>query len=314
MKQKTVRKIKRKLLRPSSLVVVVLAVLISVSYILDKTGVWDRALESVGVSKASVVEGTGVDDNSVLTVYFIDVGQGDCTLFVTGEYSMLIDCGEAQYSGTVINQIQNLGIQTLTYIVATHAHSDHIGGMADIISEIGSEHIIISEPSDSSSETNTYENFLDAVQSSGSEIILAQPEYTFSVGEMICEILAPFNVSSSEENNNSIVMYTVFGETSFLVTGDAEKQVENEVIQAYPDLSVNILRVGHHGSKTSTSEEFLSSLSPETAIISVGAGNSYGHPADETLDLLSEYNVKCYRTDTSGTITVTCDGMGYTVA
>ncbi len=288
---------------------ITIVVLIIASFVLDKAGVWDVALARLnGVSSAGTSNGI-----ETLNVYFTDVGQGDCTLFVNDTYSMLVDCGEAEYADVVIKEINSFDIETLTYIVVTHAHSDHMGGMAQIIEEIGAQYIIISEPSQSSAEGTMYENFLDAAESSGAQIIISEPEYTFSIGNLKCEILAPFNVSSSNENNNSIVMYCTFGSTSFLMTGDAETEVEKQIIKAYPDLRADILKIGHHGSKTSTSEDFLKLISPDTAVISVGAGNSYGHPTSEILNRLYEYNVGYYRTDTSGTITITCTLDTYNV-
>lgn len=255
---------------------------------------------------------TASSENSLLDAYFIDVGQGDCTLFISGSESMLIDCGEKEYSQHVINSVRNYGITQLDYVVVTHAHSDHMGGMADILDAIPTENIIISEPCENSAATNIYGNFLDAADRSNADIILAEPDYTFSLGEAECRILAPFNVSSTEENDNSVIMHITAGTTSFLMTGDTEKKTEKELIKQYPDLSATILKVAHHGSTSSSGKDFIKQISPETAIISVGE-NSYGHPKEEVLKTLDNYSVSYLRTDKNGTIHINCSADGYSI-
>ncbi len=255
---------------------------------------------------------TAVSDDAVLDAYFIDVGQGDCTLFISGSESMLIDCGEKEYSQHVINSVRSYGITQLDYVVVTHAHSDHMGGMADILDAIPTESIIISEPCENSASTSVYGNFLDAADRSNADIILAKPDYTFSLGEAECRILAPFNVSSTEENDNSVIMHITAGTTSFLMTGDTEKKTEKELIKQYPDLSATILKVAHHGSTSSSGKDFIKHISPETAIISVGE-NSYGHPKEEVLKTLDNYSVSYLRTDKNGTIHINCSEDGYSI-
>ncbi len=271
----------------------------------------------------AVVEGTGITDNSpasntaegqLLTAHFIDVGQGDCTLFISGDETMLIDCGEREYADTVINDLKSYGVNELDYVVVTHAHSDHMGGMADILDAVPTENIIFSEPSEKSSGTKTYGDFLDAADRSGADIIIAEPDYTFSLGNAECRILAPFNVSDEEENNNSVVMHITAGTTSFLMTGDAEKAVEKEIIKNYPNLRTTVLKVGHHGSKTSSHDKFVSMLRSEIAVIPVGADNSYNHPTDTVLQTLDKYNLSTYRTDIDGTITINCFADNYTIS
>lgn len=293
------------------LIAIVAAVLVFLaSVIAEQTGIWDDALDTVADNQFAASD---IDaDGTVLDVHFIDVGQGDCSLFVSDGKTMLVDCGESENADTVIQTISDMGIETLDYAVITHAHSDHMGAMADVITEIGVENILLSQPCDDSSETATYESFMDAADASGANIILAQPDYTFTVGYAQCTVLAPSEVSSNE-NNNSIVMHVSAGETSFLLTGDAEKKVEKEIMEKYPNLTATILKVGHHGSSTSSYGEFIEQISPETAIIQCGLNNSYGHPHEETVSTLKDLNITYYQSDIHGDITVSCTADGYSV-
>lgn len=290
-------------------IIIIVAVLAVIFGILEKSGVIDKLNNSISFD-SSVSQNDGI----LLTAHFIDIGQGDCTLFISGDETMLIDCGEKEYADTVIHDIQSYGVTELDYVVVSHAHSDHMGCMADVLDAFPTENIIFSEPSEKSSGTKTYGEFLDAADRCGADIIIAEPDYTFSFGNAECTILAPFNLSDEEENNNSVVMYITAGTTSFLMTGDAEKAVEKEIIEKYPNLNATILKVGHHGSKTSSHDKFISMLRSETAVISVGSGNNYGHPTETVLNTLDKYNIACYRTDHDGTVTVNCFADSYTVS
>lgn len=291
-------------------VIALIAVIVLIcTFVADKTGLTDSVNEYASPDYTAEEKG-----EALMTAHFIDVGQGDCTLFISGEETMLVDSGEAEYANTVIRELKSLGVTELTYAVASHAHSDHMGGMAEIITEFPTENIIISEPCEDNAGTQMYEEFLDAIDESGADVILAKPSYTFSLGSAECKILAPFNVDSSEENNNSVIMHMIAGTTSFLLTGDAEKAVEKDLISAYPNLRATVLKVGHHGSKTSSSEDFIGMLNCETAVISVGEDNNYGHPTEQVLSVLEENEINCYRTDTAGTVTVTCFRTNYSVS
>lgn len=291
-------------------IIALIAIIVLIgSFAAEKLGITDAVNEYASPDYSDSASG-----ETVMTAHFIDVGQGDCTVFISGEETMLVDSGEAEYADTVISALESYGVTKLTYAVATHAHSDHMGGMYDILEAIPTENIIISEPCEDNAGTAVYEKFLDAANNSDADIILAEPSYTFSLGEAECKIIAPFNVDSSEENNNSVIMHITAGTTSFLLTGDAEKAVEKQLISAYPNLRATILKVGHHGSKTSSSEEFVEMLDCEAAVISVGEDNSYGHPTQQVLTTLEENDIACYRTDLSGTVTVSCRKTGYSVS
>ena len=296
-------------------------VIVIISLILNKNGTMDSMLDDAAQTTTKQTSADTADmtttepavSGNLLDAYFIDIGQGDCALLVSDGMSMLIDSGEDEYADEVIRTVSDYGISTLDYVVVTHAHSDHMGSMADVISAIDVKNIIISEPCEDSSLTATYEKFIDAMEASSAAIILAEPDYTFSFGKADCTILSPFNVDSSNENNNSVVMHVTAGETSFLLTGDMEKSVEKQIMENYPLLDIDILKVGHHGSSTSSYKKFIAQISPEVAVISCGLNNRYNHPSEKTLETLDENNVKYYRTDICGTVSVHCTQDGYTL-
>lgn len=293
-----------------------LVIALIVAVILGSCGMSEKTDDTAapGHNNSDSTVTTTKADEKLMTAHFIDVGQGDCTLFISGDETMLIDCGEEKYSDTVIRDLQSYGVTELDYVVVTHAHSDHMGGMADILNTVPTQTIIFSEPSEKSSGTKTYGEFLTAADECGADIIIAEPDYTFSFGNAECRILAPFEVSEKEENDNSVVMYITAGATSFLMTGDAEKAVEKDIIANYPDLRATIIKVGHHGSKTSSHKDFISMLGCETAVISVGEDNRYNHPSDETLVTLTDNNIEYYRTDLEGTVTVECFADNYKIS
>lgn len=241
------------------------------------------------------VEGT-------LKANFIDVGQGDSEfLELPDGKTMLIDAGEESESATVAGYIKDKGYTKIDYVIATHPHSDHIGGLPGIISsfEIGE----VWAPK-VQHDTQTFESFLDSVSNKGLSINTATAGKTiYDANGCKIEILSPSeNASFDDLNDWSVILKVTFGEKTFLFTGDAG----TNVISSSNPGDIDVLKVGHHGSDTSTTSGLISSLSPSYAVISCGAGNSYGHPDQSTLDALN--GVELYRTDTDGTIVATCDG------
>lgn len=296
--------------RRNAIIYLILIVFLAiVSVIFEKTGIWDRIDSHITDSQYTELK----DGEVAAEVHFIDVGQGDCTLIVSQNKTMLIDSGEAEYADTVLETFSDLGIVYLDYAVVSHAHSDHMGGMAEILDNISTGNVILSQPSDENGETKMYQDFLDSVEKSKAKVIIAEPDYTFTLGATVCRILSPFNVSSSEENNNSIVMHLTAGTTSFLMTGDAEKTVETEILNHYDDIKATVLKVGHHGSNTSSSKDFLEAVNPKVTVIPVGADNKYGHPTEKTMNNLKKYTDEIYRTDKNGTVTFICTKDGFTV-
>lgn len=243
------------------------------------------------------------------SVHFIDVGQGDCSLVLSGGKSLLIDAGENGHETKVINYLRSQGVEKLDYIIATHQHSDHIGGLPEVIEEFGAYNIIMPRLTKELTPTNkTYTAFLNAVKESGAKVISAKPGAVYTLGEAEFEILGPVSNNTDDLNNMSVVARLVCGGKSFLFTGDAEKSEEAEIIENGASLNCDVLKVGHHGSKTSSGVDFLSAVSPEICVIMCGKDNDYGHPHSQILNRIDEYADTVYRTDICGDIVMTLDG------
>ncbi len=240
-----------------------------------------------------------------LKVHFIDVGQGDCILIEDGTSAMLIDAGNPENGPDIVSYIKNLGIEKLNFVLATHPHADHIGGMADVINAFDVEKIIMPKATHT---TRTFENLLLTIQNKGLKITAPIPGTEYKLGNASFTILAPNSSSYTNLNDYSVVVRLTYGSTSFLFTGDAEQTSEKEILAKGYNIKSDVLKVGHHGSKTSTTTRFLDAVSPRYAVMCVGANNQYGHPAPETLSKLAERGIKVYRTDEAGTIIATSDG------
>lgn len=246
-----------------------------------------------------------------LKVSFIDVGQADSILIQTpGGKNMLIDAGNNDDGSKVVSYLQNMGITQLDIIAGTHPHEDHIGGLDTIINMFKIGKIYMPKVT---STTQTFKNVITAINNKGMTITTPIPGTTVDLDpDVNLEILAPNGGSYEDLNNYSIVFKLTYGSKSFLFTGDAEGISENEMLSKGYNLKADVLKVGHHGSNSSTTNEFLSAVSPRYAVISVGKDNSYGHPAQTTLDKLKNAGVNVYRTDISGNIVAICDGTNIT--
>lgn len=254
-------------------------------------------------------EGTTVTADGELAVHFIDIGQGDAILlrFPTGE-NMLIDTGDRDGSNTLVKYLEAQSIKTLDYLVLTHAHSDHIGEAYDVLSNFKVKNLWMSSKT---STTKTYLNILEKAEELGLEIDTPFRGEKYKVGEGQFTILSPVDGENYEDiNDSSIVMKFEYGSFSIMFTGDAESPAEESILSAYgaSALRCDILKCGHHGSSSSTSDAFLDAVSPKYAVISCGTGNSYGHPHKETMMKLNAKGLEILRTDTQGTIVVTTDG------
>ncbi len=252
-------------------------------------------------------------DYGSFSVHFIDVGQGDCSLIKTDKGNMLIDAGENGNENYVLNYLKKHGVTELEYFVATHPHSDHIGGAAEVLDNIKVKNIIMPNISESNlPNTKTYENMLTSIKESGAKVIAAKPGKTYTFGDVSFTVLAPFE-QDENLNNMSVALKLSCGEYSFMFTGDAEKEVEEQILNGGADLSADVFKLAHHGSSTSNTIEFLEAVSPEYAVISCSADNKYGHPHDETIDSLEKLGIDYYSTYKSGNIIFGIDESGLNV-
>lgn len=287
--------------------VVIAAAVISVSEMQDGSlPTWDVLYGTAGLTEPQ----TEPSQNN-LTVHFIDVGQGDSILVQTPQENMLIDAGDNTQKKNLLVYLEEYGVTALDYAVATHPHSDHIGSMDDVLQALPVRSILMPRLSESNTPSNSsYQNFLTAVQQSGAKVIAAKPGMTFSMGQAEFTVLGP--VSQAENiNNMSVILRLDWGETSFLFTGDAETAEEKEILNGeYADyLEADVLKLGHHGSTSSSSKKFLQAVEPTYGIISCGVDNDYGHPHRETLDKAEKLGIQILRTDEMGSIRFTSDGQ-----
>ena len=257
-------------------------------------------------------EGTESNDNNAsasvngeLKVHFIDVGQADSILIENkGEY-MLIDTGNNADSDLVVNYIKDKNIKNLKYVVGTHPHEDHIGGLDKVIDNFNIGTLYMPKVT---ATTKAFKDVVASAKSKNLKFTTPNVGEKFTLGDSTCTIFAPNSESYEDMNDYSIVIKLEYGSTSFLFTGDAEAESEKEILDKKFDLKSTVLKVGHHGSHTSTSDEFLNQVNPTYGVIMVGQDNDYGHPRQNVMDRLKNKGIKVYRTDEQGTIIATSDG------
>lgn len=262
--------------------------------------------EHFSESKSALTNGTA-------EVCFVDTGQSDCILIRTDAAAVLIDAGEVGCEEAVCSAIKSRGIKTLDLVVATHPHSDHIGSMAAVFKEFSVKRLLIPDiPEEYLPETPLYDAVLNAAEGEdGCTVIRAEPKMSFYLGSgAALEVLGPVDCYFDDMNNWSVVTKFTFGETAFLFTGDMESAAELDLIASGADLSCDVLKCGHHGSRTSTTEELLNAASPRYAVFLCGTGNVHGHPHQSTKSALKRRGVRTFRTDLDGTVSMITDGKG----
>ena len=245
-------------------------------------------------------------EDSGLTVYFLDVGQADAAVVICDDEVLMIDGGNVADSSLIYSYLTNtLGLEHIDYMIGTHAHEDHIGGLSAALNActVGTVYSSVTDY-----DSDAFQNFRRYAEDRGVALTVPDVGDTFDVGEAEVEFLAPV-YDYDNVNDQSIVVRIEYGDTSFLFTGDAEWDSEHDMIDNGANLSADVLKVGHHGSDTSSNYVFLREVMPRYAVISVGEGNSYGHPTEETLSRLSDVGAEIYRTDLQGTIICKSDGQ-----
>ena len=242
---------------------------------------------------------------SDFTIHFIDVGQADAALIICDGEVLMIDGGNASDSSLIYSYLTNtLGIEHIDYMIATHAHEDHIGGLSGALNActVGKVYSPVTEY-----DSKTFNSFIKYVHIQGLEVTVPTVGNIFNLGSATVQFLSP-KYMYANTNDTSIVVKIVYGNTSFIFTGDAEWEPEHDMVDSGYDLSATLLKVGHHGSNSSSCYVFLREIMPQYAVISVGEDNSYGHPTEDTLSRLRDVGAIVYRTDLHGDIICHSDG------
>lgn len=299
------RKSKKRPQKIASAVTVVIIALIAAA-VTHFTDFGDEIKKNTGLSQKPA-------SSADLSVHFIDVGQGDCTLIMCEGHSMLIDAGESDQGDKVVEYLKAQEITNLDCVIGTHPHSDHIGGLRAVVeSDIKIDKLIMPKVPDEQVPTSyTYTKLLKAIINKGMTVTKAD-DSTFNLGSAVINTYTP-KKTYKNLNDYSVTTKIIHGNNSFLVTGDLGKQSEKELIDRGCDLSAKVLQAGHHGSRESSTKRFLKKVNPSYAVIQCGAGNSYGHPHSEALERMSKYTTEIYRSDKDGTIVFESDKEGMNI-
>ncbi len=287
--------------KKSPVVVIITALLVAGLYIANENNIFEDIFNSENVSVIDELE-----------VHFIDVGQGDCSLIVTGDTAVLIDTGESENGEKICEYLGNNGISDIDCFLLTHPHSDHMGAASYIIDNVEVNQVIIPKVSDDMTPTTKfYQKFLNSIKKQNLKLTEAKPGLIVGVGEGELEIISPVK-DYDDLNNYSAASILTYGGEKFLFTGDIEKKAENDIIKNNGFEDIDVLKVAHHGSNSSSCEEFLEIAKPEYAVIMCD-GVSYNHPHDEAVDRITEYTDKIYRTDIDGHVVFTINDNGISV-
>lgn len=262
-------------------------------------------LSGCGLSNYKNAPSGNLNSAGKIIVHYIDVGQGDSILIQTDNKNMLIDAGTGESKEKLISYLNKQNIKKLDYVVATHPHEDHIGGMSEVLKKYDIGKFYMPQKVYT---TKVFENMVNELKRKNIKAIPAHAGIAFKLGAAECSMIAPNSNNYESINNYSAVLLIKYGDSKFLFMGDAEKLSEKEILSKGVDLKCDVLKVGHHGSTSSSSKEFLDKASPKIAVISCGKGNDYGHPHKETLNELNKRHIKVYRTDIDKDIVLISDG------
>ena len=268
------------------------------------------ALQQAQQPAASTAQPVQPAEGGGFSIDFIDVGQALSVLVTCDGQSMLYDGGNVEDGSLVVSYLQNKGVTRLEYVFCSHAHEDHVGGLAAVMAKFPAGHAYAPV---TTADTKCFQDFVSYTQQQGLTLEVPAVGTVWQLGSATVQLLGPV-AQYDDTNDTSLVLRIDYGETSFLLTGDMEQDAEDDLVASGAPLDVDVLQVGHHGSETSTGYVFLNAVLPEVGVISVGEGNSYGHPHEAALSRLRDAGVDVWRTDLAGTVRILSDGVNYTVA
>lgn len=284
-------------------IVIILAIIIMLFFHIDDSIISDND------SPANNNLPSSASNEGEMTVHFLDVGQGSSTFIQSEGHNMLIDGGDRSSSSFVVSYLQKQGITSLDYVLVSHYHADHLNGIVGVLNAFDCKTVICP---DYEADTKLFHSFCSIIEEKGITRVYPSPGDSFTLGGADFTIISPTSYDYSNENNNSIGIRIVNGQDSFLFTGDAEAESEEDFCKLPLPLSSDVYTAGHHGSASSTTWSLLERVLPEYVVISCGRDNSYGHPHEETMEKLEAVGAKIFRTDTQGTIVAVTYGDGIT--
>ena len=287
------KKKKQKLPKGISILIIILAVICSI---------YEKDIDKTFGLPVTETKVTNKEENHNLNITYLDVGQADAILIQNDGHNMLIDAGNNEDGPLLVQYFKEQNITKFDYLIATHPHEDHIGGMDNIVKNFDIDKIYMP---DVTTTTKTFLDLLDAIEEKNMTFDVPKINQSFTLGHTLFQVIYTGN-DKKNLNNASIVLKASFKNTSYLFTGDATSEVEKKILKK--DIQATVLKVGHHGSKYSTTTTFLEKVNPTYAIISVGKNNSYNHPNQTTLDKLTKRNIEIHRTDQEGSIFLKSDG------
>lgn len=271
----------------------------------EESDLSEEITEEVTEEEAVSPETENSNPDGTLTVTFLDVGQGNAVLVENNGAYMLIDGGDRDYSSYVVSYLKAEGVEKLDYVISSHYDADHLNGIVGVLHAFPCDLLL---DADYTTDTRVYDALLSVTEEKNLVEVHPDMGTTYSFQDASFTIVCPDAYDYEDDNDNSIGIRLVYGETSFLICGDAGSRVEDVMMQSGLDLTADVYLASHHGSAYSSSMAFMESVNPKAVVISAGAGNSYGHPSEEVLDHIKNLGADLYRTDLQGTIRVTSDG------